>query len=398
MAAEPLRVLLVTEAAGGGVGRHILDLADGLMQEGHSVCLIYSPVRADADFERRAGRMRGLTLEHLPIARSPRPGDLLSAHRLRRTVRRLGPFDIIHGHSSKAGALIRLACRDLAPGIVYTPHALYTLNPDLGRISRIAYGTIERWLARCCPASKGAIICVSDDEYKHATELGLGVAALHTVANGIDPMEPADRSAARKRFGLETDHVCMGFVGRISPQKAVDRLLTEFASVASERPRLKLIIVGDGPARASAETLASDLGIDEQTLFTGKADGRQAMAAFDVFVLPSRYEGFPYVLLEAAASGLPIITTDVGGAATIVESSINGMIVRNSEAGSLGRALRELHDDASLRRSMGLESARRSRRFNKAAMVAETLAVYSDLLCSPRPAKRLAAVSTNSCR
>ena len=304
-----MRVLLVLEACGGGSGRHVVDLARGLLARGHEVTLVYSPLRADAGFSRDIAALDGLRCGELPIRRAVSFSDIGAGRQLRRLIEREGPFDVMHAHSSKAGGLLRLAQAGRNAPVVYTPHAPITMDPALSFPARLIYGTAERLLAKLCRR----IICVSPAERDHLVECGFPAGQLSVVCNGFDLDETFDRDAVRATFGLDENAICFGFVGRLSHQKAVDRLLRAFAVVAGQNPDARLVIVGDGPDLDALRALARELDIAPRAVFPGALPGLEAMAAFDVFVLPSRYEGMPYVLLEAAATGLPIVMADVGG-------------------------------------------------------------------------------------
>jgi glycosyltransferase involved in cell wall biosynthesis len=134
---------------------------------------------------------------------------------------------------------------------------------------------------------------------------------------------------------------------------------------------------------------ARRLNLSECVTFGEEIDGALAMAAFDVFALSSRYEGFPYVLLEALAMGLPIVSTDVGGAAAVIRSGENGFVVPVGAVSDLAEALRKLTSDDELRDSMAAKSLWRSEMFSLDRMLNETLAVYEygvDFKSFPTPA------------
>lgn len=369
---DGLRILLVIESAGGGSGRHVLDLAEGLLESGHSVALVFSMDRAERWFATRAAGLTGLRLHRVRMSRRPCLGDIRAGWQIRRVIREDGPFDIVHGHSSKAGALARVAALGTGAAAVYTPHAFITLDPDLGTVARYAYGIAERVLARL----GSAVICVSENERQHALELGIDADKLACVPNGLKPLPVANRRAARRELRLADNQVCVGFVGRISHQKAVDRLLSAVANIRRRLAELRLVIVGDGPELDASRRLADNLGIGAITTFTGAADGVQLMAGFDVFALSSRYEGFPYVLLEASARGLPIVTTDIGGAAAVVEPGRSGFIVSQSELRPLEARMEEICRDDQLRLEMGMRSREIAETFSVESMVSETIGVY----------------------
>jgi glycosyltransferase involved in cell wall biosynthesis len=383
---RPRRVCLVTEAAGGGVGRHFLDLAEGLVARGVEVVAIYSPGRCDASFRARRASLAGIRFVESPMRRALHPLDALDCARLVRLIRDEGPFDLVHGHSSKGGALARLAARWLGIPSVYTPHAFITLDPTLPAWKRRLYGRIERWLAR----HAAAVITVSRDEATHARALGIDPRKIHTVHNGIAPLEFPSRDAARSRLGLSPVEFVIGFVGRFVSQKAPELLVDALAIIAGLHPHTRLVLIGSGPLEPIIRRRIHHLGLESRVLMPGDSVAAPLMPAFDVFCLPSRYEGLPYVLLEALAAGLPIVTTRVGGAATCVDHGQNGFILESGDASQLASALSRFAADPPLRHQFAATSKLKSTHFSADRMIDETLLVYQQVLALvPRSSLRV---------
>ena len=320
--------------------------------------------------------IQSVSIHEIPMQRAVGWHDVTEARALRELIRSIGPFDIAHGHSSKAGALLRLAARRERLPYIYTPHAFITLDPEIGRLKRFAYGFAERRLAPLA----NRIICVSNSEYEHAVGLGIAPELLRVVHNGIGPLPAGERRLIRERYGLTDDAIVIGCVGRLTHQKAVERLLSAFAMGAADLPNTRLMIVGDGPDRDMLEALASRQGLTSRMLFTGAVDGANAMAAFDVFALPSRYEALPYVLLEAAARSLPIVMTDTGGAGSVVRDGVNGFVVPQRDIEAFSARLLQLCRTAFERERLGQRSAEVAREFTADQMVLDTLAVYEECL------------------
>jgi glycosyltransferase involved in cell wall biosynthesis len=370
----------VLESAGSGAGRHVLDLAAGLLRHGHRVHLAWSPVRAEPAFAAGLAALDGLTCHAVAMGRAPGRGDLGAVRALRRLLR-LHRIDVVHGHSSKAGALARLACVFSGVPALYTPHAFVTLDPQLGAPARSLYGAAERVLALL-----GArIVCVSPEEREHALGLGIPAHRLALVPNGLAPLPAPDRARARAALGLDARAVCVGFVGRLTPQKAVARLVAAFAQACPPGSAGRLVIVGDGPERERLARQVQSHALGERVLLAGAGDGPALMAAFDLFVLPSRYEALPYVLLEAAARALPIVTTAVGGAALVVRPGENGWIVPQADsdadtAAALAAPIAALVGDEARRAEMGRRSAAIAGGLGVDAMVERTIALYREAL------------------
>lgn len=369
-----LKILLVLESAGAGVGRHVIDLISGLLIKGHAVDVIYSPARAEASFLEELRALDGeLSARELPMQRSVGLSDLADVFNLRREIRSGGFYDVVHAHSSKAGALLRMSALGLDAKCFYTPHAFVTLDPDLGKRSRFIYGNVERFLARF--ADK--IICVSEYEREHARHLRIPSHKLCVIHNGVDELPAAERRVVRTELGLSATDVCVGTVGRMSHQKAMHRLVHAFAKALPRSPKLRLVLVGDGEDRVRLESLVDELGLRERVTFTGMANGVRMMSAFDIFALTSRYEACPYVLLEAAGRALPVVMMATGGAGSIVRDGENGFVVEQGEIDSFSASLAQLAEDPERRAQMRSKSLRIAQRYSVGHMVDQTLDVYT---------------------
>lgn len=374
---QALRLLQVLEPSGGGSGRHFIDLCRGLAARGHAVHAVYSPVRAEPRFTEELTALGLAGMHAVAMARAPGLSDLAAWRHLRAVIRDHGPFDVIHGHSSKAGALTRLRLPGRHVPRVYTPHAFRTMDPGLGRTGRRVYGVIETVLAR---AFTDRLICVSADEYAHARRLGIPRKRLAVVVNGTET-PPADPEAhVRTALAIPSDALVFGFVGRLSPQKAPERLLAAFDLVAPRLPQARLVMIGSGELEEAVRGRIAASPHAEHIVLTGRFTGPQAMAAFDALVMPSRYEAMSYVMLEAAAAGKPMILTDVGGASTVLADGENGLMVENTDdPRPLAAAMLRL---AERDRLACLTQAARARSgdYGLARMIAETEAVYRALV------------------
>lgn len=327
-----LRLLQVLEPSGGGSGRHFLDLCRGMHARGHHVEAVYSPVRAEDGFVRELKAI-GLPAVHaVQMRRAPGPWDLSSFLDIRRIIGGNERFDIVHGHSSKAGALMRLRLPGPHVPRLYTPHAFRTMDPKLGRGGRLVFGAIEWGLARFLTDH---LICVSEDEHRHALSLHMPAERMSVIVNGVAP-PPCDLAQTiRASFGIARDAFVFGFIGRLSAQKAPERLIEAFKNVATSVKDSHLIIVGAGQLEGAVRSAIAESGLKNRMHLTSAFTGQQAAPAFDLLVMPSRYEAMSYVMLEGAAAGKPIITTDIGGARTVVEDGRNGFILPNSDDTSL---------------------------------------------------------------
>jgi len=381
-----MKILLLTEAAATGVGRHVCDLGEGLAARGHAVYLLYSPLRMDAAFVARL-ETRHYSAEPVRIPRGSGFGDLAAISSVRRYIRARGPFDVVHCHSSKAGLTGRLAAIGAGAAVLYTPHAFSTMNPNWPAPVRAALRLCEKTLARLTDS----IITVSAEERDHALSLGIEPKRVVSIPNGITYTlsNAGERERLRRTWGIPGNGVCIGAVGRLTRQKNFELLLRAAADVLRTRHGSVLAVVGDGPLRGDLQRLAAELGIEASLRWLGAIDGAQAMAAFDIFALTSLYEGFPYVLLEAMSAGLPIVSTNVGGVGSLIAHEATGFIAP-PDSGVITGHLARLVDDMSLRRRMGASASARVASFSLNQMVEATVAEYRRTL--PAAARRASAL------
>jgi glycosyltransferase involved in cell wall biosynthesis len=362
------RVLLVHQPVDGGVGRHVADLANGLVGGGAevTVCGPGAPIGLDG----------AVSQIELPMGRAVDPReDVRAVGRLARVVRDLRPH-VVHAHSSKAGAVARLArARTLSVPLVYSPH-LYAFAGHFERPGeRLAYRAFEALLA---PAAT-RVVCVCESEAVLARTIGPArrVRVVHNGVPAAAEITPDEEVAA-----LAPDGSLIGVVSHLQPRKGLDVLLSALPSVLARHPAARVAVVGEGPALKGLRSHAEMLGVGHAVHFLGpRADPRRQMRAMSVFVLPSLAEAFPYVVLEAMSVGTPVVASDVGGVSEAIRDGGEGRLVPAGDASSLAAAIGELLDDRDARARMGANAAARvSESFTLPAMVEGITGVYSEIL------------------
>jgi glycosyltransferase involved in cell wall biosynthesis len=188
----------------------------------------------------------------------------------------------------------------------------------------------------------------------------------YVVPNGIripDLPTSEERCAVRRELGLAADDVVAIIVARLTTVKGQDRLVRALARLAPARPRLKVVIVGEGPQREPLETLAAELGVSDKVVFTGlRRDVPRLLAAADLGVLPSLHEGVPMSVIEQMAAGLPVLASAVGGLPDVVGDGEEGFLVPAGDIDALCTRLAELVDDDDRRRAAGERARLRAER------------------------------------
>ena len=229
------------------------------------------------------------------------------------------------------------------------------------------------------------VIAVSHDLRRELVDVVRTKVPVSVIHNGIDaqPVDSTARTSVRSTLGIDGGFV-FGMVAVLSRQKGVSYLLQAAQRVVAEVPGARFVVVGDGPLREDLIRQRDALGLTERVLFTGyRADIPRMMAAFDVYVQSSLWEGLPIVLLEALAAGNPIVATRVGGNPEVVEDGVSGLIVPPADVDALARALVRLAGDEQLRRSATrLNLEKFTRQFTSEAMLGAHIEAYTRLIAT----------------
>ena len=173
--------------------------------------------------------------------------------------------------------------------------------------------------------------------------VGYPLEKIRVITNGVDSKKfcfAESGKRIRESLGISSDSFVVGTIGRLVPVKNQALLMNAFAAIAMNKNNLILLVVGDGPLRATLESMANNIGISERVIFTGiRSDIPELLRTMDVFVLSSLNEGMPNTILEAMSSSLPVIATDVGGNSEVVKHKITGLITPSGNVDALAGAL-----------------------------------------------------------
>ena len=258
-------------------------------------------------------------------------------------------IDLVHAHDYKTDILALLLAK--ATGVA----ALSTVHGWTGHSTRerLCYYPVDKKVL----SRFSRLIAVSSEIGRELTRYGAEPSRITTVLNGIDPRQfrrdPSRVPAARAALGLVADDIAIGAVGRLEPQKRFDLLLEAFAVVHARRPNTRLFIVGDGSQRNWLSQQIQALRLTESCTLVGHAsDVRPSHHAFDLFVQSSEYEGTPNAVLEAMALETPIVATDAGGTAELVQDGVHGRILPIGRVDRLIHAMQEALADSNAARKM----------------------------------------------
>ena len=362
VSAKTLAILHVFRAPVGGLFRHVVDLVRGQAAAGHRVGIVADRTTGGARAEAALAElvpMLALGVTRVPMSRHLGLRDVTAVRQVGQVIRSRGA-DVIHGHGAKGGAYARLAgTRALR---AYTPHG-GSLHFDPRSPIGFVYLTLERALL---PRTDLILFESTYARDVYHVRIGAPAAPERVIHNGVVPAEFAPVVA-----GADASDIV--FVGELRRLKGVDVLIEALGLLAADGRRVSATIVGSGPEAAEFQAQARGLA---GVKFPGAMPAREAFAHGRLLIVPSRAESLPYIVLEAAAAGVPMLATDVGGIPEIFGPE-RGRLLPPGDAAKLAEAIRTtLADPAAARSAAQILRERVRADFSAEAMVDAVLAAY----------------------
>jgi len=366
---RPLRILHAVRAPVGGIIRHILDLAEGQAERGHEVGILADSLtggeRADAVLKDIAPRMK-LGIYRLAIRREPHPADPITAMRFLQLTRML-KLDVLHGHGAKAGAFVRLKGTSKNTIRIYTPHG-GSLHYRPETLKGGFYTRLERALM-----NRTDLFLFESGFARDTYERVVGKPAglVRCVFNGVG----ADEFDA---VPLAEDATDLVYVGEFRHIKGADLLIEAVARLRADGRPVTLTLAGDGEETANLKALVARLKLGDAVRFIGHVKARYGFSKGRLLIVPSRGDSMPYVVIEAAAAGVPLLAARIGGIPEIFGSFDEAMFAPDS-VGAMADAIETALDNPEVARER--TKALRERifmNFSQKAMVDGVLDAYRD--------------------
>lgn len=385
-----IKVLQVLEAMGGGTTKLLDGLITHLDPNEFDISLAlppplpYDPLRplADPTFPSLM-REKGFKVETVMLVGgkiSP-VADIKATWDLYAIIRR-GRYDVVHAHSAKGGFTGRLAARLAGvPAIIYTPSGL-PFNPFISRHVSLLYLALERFAGLYTDAIIAACESERQQVVRHKLVAESKVLLLPNPFHVAACRPSVPPAAKRRELGLSLGDPVVGTVARLTRQKGVEFFVEAAAIVLRSHPRAQFVLVGDGERRPQVEVQINNLHIASSFHFLGlRADYLDIMATFDIFVMPSLWEGLPYAPLEAMALAKPVVGTDVTGLRDIIQHQVNGILVPAESAQALAQAIVALLEDEDLATRLGKEGRRSlGQRYDPGRIASRTGELYEEIL------------------
>ena len=371
MAADAARILLIAAATSttGGGEHHVADLLRRLPDQGFSVSLCCPP---GGDLTRLAESL-SIPVEHVPIDR----GLSLSGVRAVRSAIAHGRPHVVHAHGSRAAFYARLGDPSAARRCVYTLHGIH-VDKAGGPLRRAVLPAVERMLR----SRTARFVCVCQADCAKGTALRIVDAGrATTVYNGVELPDPVEVGRFRGELGVAERAPLVLSVGRFEEPKDQRTLIEAWARVSVRFPAAVLAIVGSGGLEDKLRDLANERSVAHTVRFVApRPDLRPAYTDADIFALSSLWEGLPYVVLEAMASGLPVVSTAVDGIPEAVADRRTGLLVPPSDPRTLAEALMWAISEPDKAARLGAAGrARVEAEFGLDAMVEGLAAVYREV-------------------
>ncbi len=291
-------------------------------------------------------------------------------------------FDILHTHGGVAGLFGRWAARKCPPSVlIHTLHGIHYLhyrNP----LWRYMFVLLERYFARWTDA----LIFVSRADLNKGQEKRLAPREkIFVIENGIDFSSyifKQEKTSAHLEIGIDASHPLVGTVARLHRQKGLPYLIKAAKKISVRLPKLKVLIVGEGPERKKLERLIKKMKLTGIVRLLGeRKDAAKILSSLDIFILPSLWEGLPYALIEAGAYGKAVVASDVEGIDELINDGETGILVEPKNSRALAESIIRLLEESEYRSRIG-ENLRKSLlpRYTLSKMVQQTQELYLRLI------------------
>ncbi len=368
---------VITKGTWGGAQRYVFDLATSLPRDEFEVEVA---IGEDGLLREKLAtkNIKTVSISELQrdISLRKEIGSFFTLYNVFRTSRP----DVVHLSSSKAGALGALAAR-----IAGISHIIFTVHGWPFNENRNWLWKTVTWLASYTTALLSTdLIVIASPDFEQVKAMPFIMAKTHLIPNGIKTPEFLSREEARRKLEIRPDALVVGSIGELTWNKNYPELVMVAASLFRERFNFEFAAIGEGEDRDEilAEITKHKPGspvLDGHRILRGfKEDAYTYLKAFDIFVLNSRKEGLPYVILEAGAAGLPVAATSVGGIPDIIENDKTGLLAPPYR---MIDALRKLLEEQEMRERLGSALKERvEKKFSFEQMRAKTLAVYEKII------------------
>lgn len=324
---------------------------------------------------------KGVRFKNISFTRSPFSLKLLRNYFELKKLIKSGNYHIVHCHTPVAGMLTRLAAKSSRKNktkVIYTAHGFHFFYGS-SKSSWLVYYPIEKFLSRYTDA----IITINQEDYKVAGTFnakenyyipGVGVDLAQFELNKQIGMDKRDN------LDIPQDATVILHIAELNKNKNQDTLLAAFASM-EERNKCYLVLCGKGDLEEHYKKMSKELDIDKKVIFAGfRNDIPEILSMADIFVFPSFREGLPVSVIEAMASGLPVIASNIRGISDLIDSGKGGYLIEPDNIKLWTSKLKELIDNNQLRNEFGKHNIEKSKKYSRELVIGKIHQIYKDIL------------------
>lgn len=374
-----MKTLIVTTVI-GTVNAFLIPHIELLMNQGHKV-----DVAANASNCINTDLIKlGCEIHHINFSRSPFCKNNYRAYKqIKRLILEKG-YELIHVHTPIASFLTRLACRKIPNlKVIYTVHGFHFLKGAPLK-NWLIYYPVERLSARWTDS----LITMNEEDYKIAQKFKIRKGGFINKVNGVginlekfQPQTKENKYSMRYKYGYKIEDFILFYAAELNYNKHQDLLINVVSTLKNRIPNIKLLLAGSGPSLGQYKNMVKQLDLVDNVEFLGfRNDIPNLLMLSDIVVASSRREGLPVNVMEAMATGLPVVATDVRGHSDLVKDGENGYLVRLDDIKGFAKAIENLYKDEKLRNKFGKNGIEMVKKYSLNNVLKEMNQIYSLLL------------------
>lgn len=347
-----------------------------LIEEGHNVDLAFNIIEeVHSDLIEL-----GCIVHNIEFQRDPLNKKNFLAYKKIKKLIQTERYDLVHTHTPVASALVRSACINLKKvKIIYTAHGFHFFQ-GASLINKIIYSSVEKILSRWTDT----LITMNEEDFKNAKKMKLRRKSSAYYINGVGidlrkfkPQNDYNKSKLRAEYGYKESDLILIYVAELSYRKNQELLIDAISMLKNKVPNIKLLLVGRGPLKEKYKEQVNKLGLEGIVEFLGfRTDISNLMIISDLAVSSSRQEGLPVNIMEAMATGLPLVVTNSRGNRDLVKHGENGFVVENNNAIQLSEAIEKVLMSDEIKRAFRSSSLKRVQIYTIERIIEEMREIY----------------------